>query len=290
MSQVYKKGLCSYYLTARFLYCICVRWKFLHFIATVQFTFTPVSNIEVYQSVHYRCSVDHTGVSISWLVNGTDSANSKIIKLGIVTNGAGSHNSSLTIPGYPQYNNTVVRCNAFGVVNGNSYFSFDEATLKIQGVLVNTNIFMILLYNVFLSGKLSKVKNLTCTRQGHCCINCSWSPPFSLEGVSIYGYIINVTNIGDNTQYTTTSNTTSWIYCPSQFGNYTVSIAGSNSAGEGNTTDQAVTLSNSKLHNSAYIKNSVSIVIISNYSVTTEKINGNWTTIFTIKVILYILI
>ena len=49
----------------------------------------------------------------------------------------------------------------------------------------------------------------------------------------MYGYIINVTNEGDNTQYTTTSNTTSWIYCPSQFGTYIVSIAGNNSAGEG---------------------------------------------------------
>ena len=240
--------------------------------------------------MHYHCSVDHTGVSISWLINGTGSANSKIIQLGIVTNGAGSSSSSLIIPGYPQYNNTVVRCNAFGVVNGNSYFNFDEAIMKIQGVLVNTNIFMILLYNVFFSGKLSKVKNLTCTRQGHCCIICSWSPPFSLDGVPIYGYIINVTNEGDNTQYTTTSNTTSWIYCPSQFGNYIISIAGNNSAGEGNTTVQAVTLSNSKLHYSAYIKNSVSIVIISNYSVTAEKVNRNWTISFTIKVMLYFLI
>ena len=93
-----------------------------------------------------------------------------------------------------------------------------------------------------LSGKLLVVNNLTCTRQGHYCINCSWSPPFSLDGVPIYGYIINVTNEGDNTQYTTTSNTTSWIYCPSQFGNYTVSIAGNNSAGEGEISTTLVTL------------------------------------------------
>ena len=93
------------------------------------------------------------------------------------------------------------------------------------------------------SGKLSVVKNLTCTRQGYCCINCFWSPPFFLDCVPIYGYIINVTNEGDNTKYTTTSNTTSWIYCPSQFGKYTVSIAGNNSAGEGDTASQVVALS-----------------------------------------------
>ena len=93
-----------------------------------------------------------------------------------------------------------------------------------------------------LSGKLSEVGDLKCTRQGHCCINCSWSPPFSLDGVPIYGYIINVTNEGDNTQYTTTSNTTSWIYCLNQFGTYTISIAGNNSAGEGEISTTLQTL------------------------------------------------
>ena len=72
-------------------------------------------------------------MSITWFVNGTSSANNDIIQLGIVTNGAGSSNSSLTIPGYPQYNNTIVGCNAFGSVDGSGYFNFDESTLKIQG-------------------------------------------------------------------------------------------------------------------------------------------------------------
>ena len=98
------------------------------------------------------------------------------------------------------------------------------------------------MFSLSLSGKLSEVGNLTCSRQSYCCINCSWSPPFSLDGVPIYGYIINVTNEGDNTQYTTTSNTTSWIYYPSQFGNYTISIVGNNSAGEGEITTTSVTL------------------------------------------------
>ena len=52
-------------------------------------------------------------MTITWYVNGTGSANNDIIQLGIVTNGDGSQQSNLTIPGYSQYNNTVVRCNAF---------------------------------------------------------------------------------------------------------------------------------------------------------------------------------
>ena len=72
-------------------------------------------------------------MSITWYVNGTGSANNDIIQLGIVTNGEGSQQSNLTIPGYSQYNNTVVRCNAFGIVDGNGYFKFKQHTLRIQG-------------------------------------------------------------------------------------------------------------------------------------------------------------
>ena len=72
-------------------------------------------------------------MGIVWYVNGAVLTNNDIIQLGIVTNGAGTPNSSLNIPGYPQYNNTVVRCNAFGSVNGSLYTNFSESTLRIQG-------------------------------------------------------------------------------------------------------------------------------------------------------------
>ena len=76
--------------------------------------------------------MDHTGVSITWNVNGTASGHDEIVKLGIVTSG-GSQHSNLTIPGYPQYNNTVVRCLASGFVDGILYNNFDNNTLRIQG-------------------------------------------------------------------------------------------------------------------------------------------------------------
>ena len=69
-------------------------------------------------------------------------------------------------------------------------------------------------------------------------INCSWSPPFSL--VSIPGYIINVTYGEELVTQNTTSSTT-WQYCPSQFGTYTVSVTGNNSAGEGEITTYITT-------------------------------------------------
>ena len=80
-------------------------------------------------------------------------------------------------------------------------------------------------------GELAAVNNLICHVQSQY-MNCSWSPPFSL--VSIPGYIINVTYGGELiTQNTTSSTTWQYNHCPSQFGNYTISIAGNNSAGEG---------------------------------------------------------
>ena len=103
----------------------------------VQFIFTPSPNIGVYQLAHYQCSVDHTGVGITWYVNGTGSTNKEIIQLDIITSGAAFTASNLTIHGYPQYNNTVVICIASGLLNAmdpNSfYYNFDNATLRIQG-------------------------------------------------------------------------------------------------------------------------------------------------------------
>ena len=83
-------------------------------------------------------------------------------------------------------------------------------------------------------GKLAAVNNLICHVQSQY-INCSWSPPFSL--VSIPGYIINITYGGELLTQNTTSSTT-WQYCPNQFGIciYTISVAVNNSAGEGEIT------------------------------------------------------
>ena len=117
----------------RYDYIILINKVLFNYFTAIQLKFTPSPNIGVYQLAHYQCSVDHTGVTVTWFVNGTGSANNDIIQLGIVTNGEGSQQSNLTIPGYPQYNNTVVTCNAFGTVNGSSYFNFNESTLRIQG-------------------------------------------------------------------------------------------------------------------------------------------------------------
>ena len=89
---------------------------------------------------------------------------------------------------------------------------------------------------LFLLGELAAVNNLICHVQSQY-INCSWSPPFSL--VSISGYIINVTYEGEIVTQKTTSSTT-WQYCPSQFGTYKISVAGNNSAREGEIRTEVI--------------------------------------------------
>ena len=100
-----------------------------HLVVTVQFTFIPSPNIGVYQLAHYQCSVDHPNSIIVWHINGTISTNIEIEQLDIITSGAGTPTSNLTIPGYPQYNNTIVECIAFGPVEGDI-----NSTLRIQGI------------------------------------------------------------------------------------------------------------------------------------------------------------
>ena len=79
-----------------------------------------------------------------------------------------------------------------------------------------------------------------CKRQQHTCATCTWSPPFSL--VSIPGYVVNVTKDynGEISQHFTAD--TTWTFCinSSQFGNYTVSVAGNNTAGEGERNNMTI--------------------------------------------------
>ena len=112
----------------------------------MKITFIPSPNIGVYQLAHYQCSVDNTGVTITWNVNGTLSTNSVITQLSIVTVGAASSSSNLTIPGYPQYNNTVVTCLAAGFVDGNVFINSTQSILIIQGMynITNTKVIYIL--------------------------------------------------------------------------------------------------------------------------------------------------
>ena len=78
-------------------------------------------------------------VPITWTVNETSSANipvfqSYISSYGIVADGLGTQNTTLTIPGDPVLNGTVVQCHALGFINNELYNEVDSDTLYIQGI------------------------------------------------------------------------------------------------------------------------------------------------------------
>ena len=52
----------------------------------------------------------------------------------IVADGAGIHNTTLTIPGDLVLNRTVVQCVATGIVDGEGYVNTDSDTLHMQGM------------------------------------------------------------------------------------------------------------------------------------------------------------
>ena len=106
---------------------------FLHI--GVQVSFIPSQAITIQQTAVYKCSVDNNGVSIQWNVNGLLSTHSFITDLGIITYGHGTQNSTLTIPGNTELNNTIVTCIASGLVDMMGYVNKSNATLFIQGII-----------------------------------------------------------------------------------------------------------------------------------------------------------
>ncbi len=113
----------------------------MHFFYVVglQFSFNPSPNITTLQSAVFRCTVDVL-VPVIWTVNETSSANgpvfqSYISSYGIVADGLGTQDTTLTIPGDPVLNGTVVQCRAVGKINNELYNEVDSDTLYIQGTV-----------------------------------------------------------------------------------------------------------------------------------------------------------
>ena len=112
-----------------------------HYIYTgVQFSFIPSQAITIHQTAVYKCSVDNKELTIQWIVNESLSTRTSIIDLGIVTYGAGTHNSSLTIPGNPELNNTIVTCIAFEFEDSTQHaVNTSSSTLFMQGMVYDYN-------------------------------------------------------------------------------------------------------------------------------------------------------
>ena len=175
--------------------------------------FTPSPNVPEGGTAVYNCSTNNSAVAITWILNKTVSATT-LASYGVIAPGTGSPVSSLTIPGLVDpFNNTEVQCVAYG--RGVGDFSPPPVILRIQG-------------------RLEAPNGLTAVQSNDsCCYHLSWSPPFTLPGVPILGYNINITNNDGVVLRVNVSNTMQWEYCPKEFGNNYVNVAAVNSVGEG---------------------------------------------------------
>lgn len=200
--------------------------------AAVHFNFTP-SPIVISNSdpVLFYCSLsnfDGLFLSIFWSVNNTSLPNNNYTDLNIT--GENTPSSALSIPALPQFNNTVVGCRAVGVLTGgDSYHNEANSTLLIQGTLYS----VIFCFQCNKSiGVYGAVGNLSCVVQYHI-MYCSWSPPFSL--IPIPNHVINITNVHNQTVKLVTNSVT-LSYPLNCYGNYTINVAGNNTAGVGNVS------------------------------------------------------
>ena len=78
-------------------------------------------------------------VPVTWTVNETSSADSMfwesyISSYGIVVDGVGTQDTTLTIPGDPALNGTIVQCHALGLINNELYDEVDSDALYMQGM------------------------------------------------------------------------------------------------------------------------------------------------------------
>ena len=94
---------------------------------------------------------------------------------------------------------------------------------------------------------MSGVGNLTSSEVEHCTLHLNWTAPYTLQGVPIDNYTINITRHSDGAVLRSdTTNTTEYLYTVSSLGEtLEVVVAAVNGAGTGNmssTTTQTPSL------------------------------------------------
>ena len=82
----------------------------------------------------------------------------------------------------------------------------------------------LLLIILFITGRPISV-DLYCSLFTVYSIQCNWSIPYTIGGIDITGYNINITDNEDNLINMTTVNENEYTYNASQFGVYNISVA-----------------------------------------------------------------
>ena len=98
------------------------------------------------------------------------------------------------------------------------------------------------------TGLLSAVGNLTSTEVDHCTLHFTWAAPYTLQGVPINYYTINITRHSDGAVLRSdTTNTTEYLYSVSSLGEtLEVVVAAVNDAGTGIESNITVSIPSSE--------------------------------------------
>ena len=208
----------------------------------------------------YKCSVIGDGVTIQWTVNGYSSTSSIITNQNIVTEGVGTMNSKLTIPGDPTLNGTTVTCIGSGVVNGKHYINSSSAILYIQGTSTepsSKHTYMLFSYE----GPPSS-PDITCFEVGKYNVKCNWTVPYTISGIEIERYEYKIT-IGKEIILQEKVNSTEVKYVK---GNYSLSVAAIIGRLMGQTNTTSIMSDTGKSHQSLrfvlYINCSCNLILI----------------------------
>ena len=129
-----------------------------------------------------------------------------------------------------EYNNTFVRCITRYPSQLDQVYPSNDSIILIQGIHNYYYILSTLLYIQF-TGLLSSIEP-NVIQKDPCTVEVYWNPPFTLKGVPILGYNINITNINTTKLLPSFTNSSS-IQVPLG-DDYNISIAAVNGAGEGN--------------------------------------------------------
>ena len=186
-------------------------------------------NVSAGESVEFTCATEESGVNS--LILSTSPSFSGQISMPADTLPNGGRQQMLSFVAPSEYSSIVITCAAVRSPDVNE----TKATLMIQGKTINESSIYSLNHFMY-TGLLSGVVDLTSSEVDHCTLHFTWTAPYTLQGVPIKYYTINITRHSDGAVLRSdTTNTTEYLYTVSSLGEtLEVVVAAVNGAGTGN--------------------------------------------------------
>ena len=205
----------------------------------------PMSqNVSVGQQVKFICATadNSTSIMISWhfVPNiGVHTPTTKPRDGGGLISELVFNTSNNTAP------NITLGCVINDISTGIS--NITKVQLLLQGMELITIYLIIIMSKAFMfyihTGQLAAVGNLTSGEVDHCTLHFTWTAPYTLKGVPIYYYIINITRHSDGRVIEAREklNTTEYIYTVNSPGEMLdVAVTAVNKVGTGNVATISV--------------------------------------------------